>query len=187
MSDPRILFLDLETTGYDPSADRILEVGAILVDGDLQEVARWRTLIGRPTIEQLVDTVDMHRASGLLGELEEIPAREDYEALVAHAERSLLGWLILEHEVPARSLEIAGYSIHFDRAFVRAQMPRLESWLSHRMIDVSTLRQLDRRWREQPDTAAARSEVVHRAWPDCEHAIAALRLYRQVLWTAGPS
>lgn len=183
MTDSRILFFDIETSGFDATRDRILEVGAVLVDAELDEIARWRTLIGRPPVEQLVGTVDMHRESGLLGELEEVESREDYEVLVAHAERSILEWLILEHEVPERQLEIAGYSIHFDRGFVRAQMPRLDSWLSHRMIDVSTLRGLDRRWREQPEAEA--QKVAHRAWPDCEHAIAALRLYRDVLWIAG--
>jgi oligoribonuclease len=181
---PSILLFDLETTGFDPSVDRILEVGAILVDGaSLDEVARWRTLIGRPSIEQMTATVDFHRASGLLGELEEVEDREDYEQLLARAERSVLEWLILEHEVPARQLEIAGYSIHFDRSFVRAQMPRLDSWLSHRMIDVSTLRGLDRRWREQPEAEA--TKATHRVWPDCEHALASLRLYRDLLWSAG--
>lgn len=186
MSETRILFLDLETSGLDPHADRVLELGAILVDGQLEEVARWRSLIGRPPIEQMVGTVDMHRASGLLAELEEIEDRDDYVALVAHAERSILNWLVLEQEIPARSLELAGYSIHFDRTFVRAQMPRLDSWLSHRMIDVSTLRQLDRRWREQPEGAGeAKVGAVHRALPDCEHALKALRAYRHILWTAG--
>lgn len=182
MKDSRLLFFDLETTGFDARADRILEIGAVLVDGDLDEVARWKTLIGRPPIEQMVATVDMHRASGLLAELEEIDDRDDYDVLVAQAERSILAWLILEHEIPARGLELAGYSIHFDRTFVRAQMPRLDSWLSHRMVDVSTLRGLDRRWREQSEKGED-VQPTHRVWPDCEHALSALRLYRQLLWT----
>lgn len=162
---------------------RILEIGAILVTPDLVEIARWRQLLPPPPLERMVGTIDMHQASGLFDELQAPEEDGDvYAELCLRAERSLLEWLVLEHEVPARRLEIAGYSIHFDRRFLAAHLPQFASWLSHRMIDVSVLRQLDRRWREQPEAEVEKDSAAHRVWPDCEHAIAALRRYRTELW-----
>lgn len=188
MTEGRILFLDLETSSLDPDEGRILEIGAILVTSDLVERSRWEALLPPPPIDGWVDTIDMHRRSGLLGDLMRTCSLEgwtdspqDYDAAAAAAERSLLEWLVLDHEVPARRLELAGYSIHFDRSWLRSHLPRFASWLSHRMIDVSSIRQLDRRWRpveEEPSKGDAR----HRALADCEHALATLCRYRSELW-----
>ena len=173
----RILFLDLETTGLDPHRHQILEVGAILVNADLGAYGgrndRFHELLVPPPTVRMLDTIDMHRASGLLHDVSVQPTVSS-----EIAEERLLDWLVNDHEIAARSLEIAGFSIHFDRSFIRLHMPRLHAWLSHRMIDVSTLRSLHRRWVGEP----RQQKQAHRALADCEEAITELRTYRDLVW-----
>lgn len=181
--ETRILFLDLETTGLDTARDSILEVGAILVDLDLTPLARFSSLVGHNVCcpghlfaNRARDgapgglVLAMHAASHLLDEAAErwttLPSLEEVES-------RLLMWLTNER-VGRREMEVAGYSIHFDRKFIARQMPELEAFLSHRMIDVSSLRALHRRWvGPLPQT-----EKAHRAIADCEQAIEELRSYR---------
>lgn len=139
-----ILFLDLETSHLDPARAHILELGAILVDDDLLEVRRWEALLARPPVVHMLDTVDMHRASGLLALLEERPV--------------------------------------FDRSMLREHMPTLHAWLSHRMIDVSTIRELMKRWSPSVHAAMPAANSKHRAMADCEDAIGTLAAYRRELW-----
>lgn len=170
-AEGRILFLDLETTGLDPDRDQILEVGGILVDPDLQELGRLHYLIDPPRTTHMLETIGMHRSSGLIKAM-----YEEGTGPIYTAEESILEYLAGEMRITTRSLEIAGFSIQFDRSFLRVHMPRLHGWLSHRMIDVSTLRALQRRWVGQP----RKQNQAHRAIADCEEAIAELRTYRHL-------
>lgn len=171
--EDRILFLDLETTGLDPDNDRILEVGAVLVTTDLKHIAAVHKIFAAPRRVDMLDTIDMHSDSGLMDQI----AREEEKERVAdvrEVEEELIDWLVGRHLIRSKTLEIAGFSIHFDRSFLRVHMPRLHGWLSHRMIDVSTIRSLHRRWIGEPRKQAQ----AHRALADCEEAIAELRSYR---------
>lgn len=177
--EDRILFIDIETTGLDPDADQILEVGAILVSGSLRhEYGRLHFLIDPPPVVRMLDTIDMHRASGLYADL------EGATCTAYAAEESILEYLVQAEHIAARSLEIAGFSIHFDRSFLRVHMPRLHGWLSHRMIDVSTIRSLHRRWVGGEPRKQAQA---HRAIADCEEAIAELRTYRALFEGTPPA
>lgn len=175
--EDRILFLDLETTGLDPDHHQIIEVGAILMGAGLvHEYGRLHFLINPPRPTRMLDTIDMHRASGLY------EAVQGGTCTVYAAEESILEYLVQAERVATKTLEIAGFSIHFDRSFLRVHMPRLHGWLSHRMIDVSTIRSLHRRWIGEPRKQAQ----AHRAIADCEEAIAELRTYR-ALFEAAPA
>lgn len=175
--ETRILFLDVETSGLDPDKHVILELGAVLVDVNLVELGRRCWIFKSDDFDVLdtLETVDLHRASGLLDALDD----DDVPGFSrAGVESALLRWLAYECAVPSGSLELAGFSIHFDRGFIRRHMPLFNRWLSHRMIDVSTLRTLHRRWRgELPKAHAA-----HRALADCEAAIADLASFRNALF-----
>lgn len=184
--ETRILFFDLETTGLDPSRDRILEVGAILVGSKLEVIDRFQLLVGDEIVccpgahfaARARDgapggtVLDMHARSGLLGES---MAQWPRLPSIPEVEEALLVWL-RGHMVSEREMELAGFSIHFDRSFVARSMPRLDAFLSHRMIDVSSLRALERRWMGPPPEQAK----AHRALADCEEAIRELRRYRDL-------
>jgi len=190
-SSDLILFLDLETSHLDPERGRILELGAILTDANLTELGRWASLFPRPPSVEMLSTVDMHRTSGLLAALEQVsrPAPIDdppvafYSAALSEFERTLLRDLVDVHAVERLRLQLAGYSIHYDRSWLRGHMPTLDGWLSHRMIDVSTIRELTRRWRPAAEPTD-RVQAKHRALADCEAARRALGRYRDMLWPA---
>lgn len=175
----RMLFLDLETSGLDPDKHVILELGVILVDQDLKPIHRMSHTFEAPPLPRMLDTVDMHRESGLLNDLADLSKTSS----VAQVEHVLLDWLVGRHRIRARSLELAGFSIHFDRSFIHRHMPTFDGWLSHRMIDVSTIRGLYRRWRGEPREQAS----AHRALADCQEAIDELAFYRGALFDHGPA
>jgi oligoribonuclease len=175
--ETRLLFLDVETSHLDPLRGRVLELAAILTDADLLELGRWSWLFARPPLADMLDTVDMHRTSGLLSELVE-GSGAMYSTQRDRAEHQLLTTLV-ERGLAQRSLQLAGYSIAFDRAWLRVHMPTLDGWLSHRMIDVSTVRELSKRW---APTLAPDATQAHRSMRDCEAACAELHSYRSRLW-----
>lgn len=166
------LFLDLETTGTDPKSDRILEIGCILHDiASGEEIWRGSWLSGGVESRFLpMDPVvhAMHTASGLFDACDE--AEPDW------AELDILKSLHDRGHGPG-TLRLAGFSPHFDRAFLREHMPLLQNYLHYRNIDVSTLRTLTEAWVEKPASKVGK----HRALADCEEAIEELGRYRK-LW-----
>jgi oligoribonuclease len=169
----KLLFLDLETTGLTDD-DTILEVGAILYDiKEAKEISRKQMLVRHHIKRQFLAmprvVYDMHMKSGLLTEIgHELGTRDIEEAVIQ---------MILNAGMSSGECIMAGFSPHFDRRFMRRLMPSLESFLHHRNIDVSTLRELTLAWtRSKPDKIDR-----HRAIPDCEEAIATLMSYRKLI------
>lgn len=179
--EQRIVFLDLETTGLDPERDEILELGFVIVDKDLTITAAdsWLVMPRRLPITTLLNRTvfEMHKASGLLDALmAEWPraSRMHVEQVEGAVLAALTGLDFRPGEVV-----LGGYSIQFDRSFIAQHMPDLHRFCSHRMIDVSTLRQLWKRWLP---TEPPKQETKHRSLEDCLQSIEELRFYRDQLF-----
>lgn len=184
-----MVWVDLETTGLDPNEDAILEIGLIVTGVDLVERARWSKVIRPANWQSLkgqmdVFVVEMHAASGLWREVDEI------ERPLVHMTNPIedAGWEAQRWlrettgaQGDAHLGPMCGSSVHFDRAFLKAQMPMLERAFSHRNIDVSTVMELDRRWSAQGEIVS-QSRGKHRALDDLEDSIALARWYRDELW-----
>ncbi|KAA1262918.1 oligoribonuclease [Corynebacterium sp. HMSC05D08] len=182
----RLVWIDLEMTGLDPKRHVIVEVAAIITDGNLNVIGEGIDLVVHATEAELAEMDDfvtnMHANSGLDKEIRESTTtlREAEDAVLA---------LITEHCNPEHPAPLAGNSIATDRTFIRAYMPRLDEALHYRMIDVSTIKELSRRWfprayYNQPDKGMA-----HRALQDIIESIRELDYYRRSVFRTdeGPS
>ena len=182
----RLVWIDLEMTGLDPKRHVIVEVAAIITDGNLNVIGEGIDLVVHATEAELAEMDDfvtnMHANSGLDKEIRESTTtlREAEDAVLA---------LIAEHCDPEHPAPLAGNSIATDSTFIRAYMPRLDEALHYRMIDVSTIKELSRRWfprayYNQPDKGMA-----HRALQDIIESIRELDYYRRSVFRTddGPS
>jgi len=176
--------MDLEMTGLEPHRHVIIEIATLVTDDDLNLVAEGPDLVIHATPAQLAEMGDfvtaMHQKSGLI----EAVNRSTID--VADAETQTLdflkGHIDLEGTVP-----LCGNSIGTDRRFLQEYMPTLERFFHYRNIDVSTLKELARRW--NPDVLAALGEkaTTHRALDDIRESIAELAYYRDNLFSSRTS
>lgn len=162
-----LCFLDLETTGLDPCFDRILEVGMILTDWQLNEVDRHGVLL-RCDPDKLASMEPAVRVmhKGLLDDIEQrgVHPREAYAGCMD----------FLAKHCPKGAVPAAGFTPGFDRGFLAVHCWPMHTWLNHRSLDVSTLKMLREHLR--PDVPEPpKGGKAHRALPDCEEAIKALR------------
>ena len=178
----RLVWIDLEMTGLDPAQHVIVEVAAIVTDGNLQPLGEGADVIIHATEEELARMDDfvtkMHTDNGLLGEI------RDSAVTIAEAEDAVLK-LIEEHCDPEHPAPLAGNSIATDRAFIRAYMPRLDAALHYRMIDVSTVKELSRRWFPKGYFHQPEKGMAHRALADIVESIRELDYYRRCVFAAG--
>lgn len=176
-SPDNLIWIDLEMTGLDPDADRILEIATLVTDKDLEIVATGPVLAIRQPEQTLAKmdawNVEHHTRSGLV-------ARVRSEGVSEHAaEEATLAFL--REYVPARTSPMCGNSICQDRRFLYRYMPALEAYFHYRHIDVSTFKELARRW--APAVAdSVQKESAHQALADIEESIAELRHYRARLF-----
>ncbi len=182
--DQPLVWIDLEMTGLDPDNDVILEIACIVTDGNLSEVVEGPDLVLNATAEQLNGMVEivkeMHTTSGLI---EEVPQSR---MTVAQAERLVLEF-IAEHVPEPGSAPLAGNSVHADRAFLRRYMPALNDFLHYRIVDVSTIKELARRWFPQVIENAPKKHGDHRALADVRESIEELRYFRDAVFQPPPS
>lgn len=182
----RLVWIDLEMTGLEPQRHVIVEVAAVITDAELNILDEGIDLVVHATEEQLAEMDDfvttMHANSGLDKEIRESTLT------IEEAEEAVLK-LVEKHCDPNHPAPLAGNSIATDRAFIRAHMPRLDTALHYRMIDVSTIKELARRWHprayyNQPDKGMA-----HRALQDIIESIRELDFYRRSVFRTddGPS
>lgn len=173
--DQPLVWIDLEMTGLDPDTDRILEIACIVTDGHLDEIAEGPDLViaaeqdSLATMEPVV--VEMHTTSGLLEEV------ASATMTVPQAERAVLEF-IASHVPEPRTAPLAGNSVHADRAFLSRYMPALNDYLHYRIVDVSTLKELARRWYPEALAEAPKKAGGHRALADIRESIEELRYLR---------
>jgi oligoribonuclease len=174
-----LVWIDLEMTGLEPETDVIVEIATIITDGTLNHVEPGPDLlVAAPAaaLEQMADVVrQMHTDSGLLEQLQHV------DRTAQEAEAETLAFVRTHVPEPAIA-PLAGNSVHADRMFLRRYMPTLEAHLHYRNVDVSTLKELARRWRPQLLGQAPAKSERHRALEDINESIAELRFYRDALF-----
>ena len=178
----RFVFLDLETTGFDPSEDRILEVGVIVTDETLKELGRFERVLALNPLEPLEPVVlEMHAKSGLLPLVySEFKNWSNESCLPSfssriHVQQELLEFLA-KHD--CKKAPLAGNSVgDFDRHFLRNHFPDVNDFLSHRSLNVSTFAVLADAWGIQKPEAKG----AHRAIADAESSIEQFRFYMEKL------
>ncbi|HLQ26438.1 MAG TPA: oligoribonuclease [Acidiferrobacterales bacterium] len=173
--DPNALvWIDLEMTGLDPNTDHILEIATIITDSELNIVAQGPVLAIHQPDEVLAAMDDWnrrtHSASGLV---ERVKAST---LSTADVERQTLEFI--RPFVPKNKSPLCGNSICQDRRFLSRLMPQLENWVHYRNLDVSTLKELVRRWKPEIDDGFEKKNT-HKALDDILESIAELKYYRE--------
>jgi oligoribonuclease len=170
-----LVWLDMEMTGLDPERERIIEIATILTDGQLVEIAVGPELVIHQADDVLAAMDDWntkhHGASGLT---ERVRASEISDTDAEAQTIAFINTHISTRERPV----LAGNSIHQDRRFIRRYMPALEKRLHYRMVDVSTVKELARRWYPQAIAKQPQKKDTHRALDDIRESIDELRFYR---------
>ena len=169
----RLIWIDLEMTGLDTGADSILEIATVVTDSQLNVLAEGPELAiahSLATLEAMDDwNRNQHRGSGLWQRV------LDSDVGIAQAEARTVAFL--NQWVPAKASPMCGNSICQDRRFLHRLMPRLEQYFHYRNLDVSTLKELARRWAPQV-LAGFQKESAHTALSDVRDSIAELAYYR---------
>jgi oligoribonuclease len=168
--------MDLEMTGLDPMTDVIVEIATLVTDDELNIVAEGPDLIIHQPDDVLARmvpvVVEMHTRSGLLSEI-----RSSTLTLADAGEQTMA--FLREHVPEARSVPLAGSSIGTDRRFLARYLPDIENFLHYRSVDVSTIKELVKRWYPAADTARPRANGGHRAMADIKVSVEELRWYRE--------
>ena len=175
-----LAWMDLEMTGLDPSRHAIVEIATLVTDDDLQIVAEGPDLVVRATTQQLDQMDDvvraMHTRSGLLAEIA--------ASTLTLAEAGAVTLDFLRRHVPDRgTVPLAGNSIGTDRRFLVAQLPEVDGWFHYRSVDVSTVKELCRRWYPEALTHAPPKHSAHRAMGDIRASVAELDYYRRTVFS----
>jgi len=182
ITNERIVWIDCEMTGLDSVNDALIEVAALVTDSELNILGDGVDVVIKPddaALAQMNDFVrDMHTRSGLLKEL---PAGKS----MAEAEELVLDYI--RKWVPdPRKAPLAGNSVGTDRVFLARDMPSVVEHLHYRIIDVSTIKELARRWYARAYFQAPAKLGGHRALGDIKDSIDELRYYREAVFVAAP-
>ncbi|WP_377643714.1 oligoribonuclease [Oryzobacter terrae] len=178
----RIVWIDCEMTGLSLEDDALVEVAALVTDYELTVLGEGVDVVIRPpdaALEQMGDFVrEMHTGSGLLDALAAGTTLEEAQRLVLDYVR--------EFVPETRKAPLGGNTVGTDRAFLQRDMPELESHLHYRIIDVSSIKELSRRWFPRAYFAAPAKSGGHRALADIRESIAELRYYREAVFVPPP-
>jgi len=178
VSKDNLVWMDLEMTGLDPEIDTILEIATIVTDKNLNVLAEGPSMAihhDRQALEAMNEwCIKQHAASGLSGRV--LASRVS----LAQAEAETLTFI--RQYATERTVPLCGNSIHQDRRFLARYMPQLEAYLHYRIVDVSTVKELARRW--YPKTRPPVKNGMHLAMDDVRESIAELRYYREHLFIA---
>lgn len=178
----RLVWIDCEMTGLDLGADALIEVAALVTDGELTVLGDGIDLVIKPppaAIDQMRDVVrEMHTSSGLLEELAD-------GLTLAEAEEQVLDYIRQFAAEPGRA-PLAGNTVATDRSFLARDMQTLESFLHYRIVDVSSIKELVRRWYPRVYYASPPKAGNHRALADIRESIDELRYYRSAVFVPQP-
>ena len=176
------MWIDCEMTGLDLGADALIEVAALVTDFDLNVLGEGIDLIIKPpegALDQMNDFVrDMHVSSGLLEELAD-------GISMAEAEKQVLDY-IKDHCPDGSRPPLAGNTVATDRSFLARDMPTLEAFLHYRIVDVSSIKELSRRWFPRAYYGSPPKRGNHRALADIQESIEELRYYREAVFVPSP-
>jgi oligoribonuclease len=180
-SNELLVWMDMEMTGLDPEKERVIEVATINTDGNLTELAAGPELVIKQP-DEILDAMDAwnkthHGGSGLIAR---VKASEITDAM---AEEQILAFINAHAGAKERPV-LAGNSIHQDRRFIRRYMPKLDTRLHYRMVDVSTIKELARRWYPAIVGKSPQKKDSHRALDDIRDSIDELRYYRSNIFIA---
>ena len=179
----RIVWIDCEMTGLSLKSDALIEVAALVTDFELNQLGDGIDVVIKPpaeALEQMDDFVrDMHTTSGLLDELDSgvDPARRPQHIVLDY---------VREFVPEPRKAPLGGNTVATDRGFLSRDMPELESHLHYRIIDVSSIKELSRRWYPRVYFNAPKKSGGHRALADIRESIAELRYYREAVFVPQP-
>jgi oligoribonuclease len=178
----RLVWIDCEMTGLDIERDALVEIACLVTDGELALLDEGVDLVIKPpaeAVDQMVDVVrEMHTSSGLL---EELPGG----VTLAEAQEQVLAY-IRGHVAEPRKVPLCGNSIATDRTFIARDMPELDAFLHYRMVDVSSIKELARRWYPRAYFASPQKHGGHRALADIRESIQELRYYREAIFVPPP-
>ena len=181
MSD-RLVWIDCEMTGLDIRADALVEVAALVTDFDLNVLGDGVDVVIKPppeALDQMIEFVrNMHISSGLIEELDSGTTLEDAQAQVLA--------YVKEHCPDGSRPPLAGNTVATDRAFLARDMPELEQFLHYRIVDVSSIKELSRRWFPRAYFQAPAKLGNHRALADIQESIEELRYYREAVFVPSP-
>ena len=179
----RLVWIDCEMTGLDLAHDALIEVAVVVTDADLQPLDDGLDVIihaDGAVLDAMLPVVrDMHAHSGLTDEVRAATVQ------LAEAEKLVLDY-VRTHVPDTRSAPLCGNSIATDRGFLARDMPELDAHLHYRMIDVSSLKELAKRWYPRVYQSQPKKGLAHRALADILESIRELAYYRATLFVAQP-
>ena len=177
-----MVWIDCEMTGLSLETDALVEVAALVTDSELTILGEGVDIVVRPPAEAVTNMPDivraMHTSSGLLDELEQ-------GVTLAEAEAQVLAY-VREHVPEAGKAPLCGNSVATDRGFLARDMPALESHLHFRIVDVSSIKELARRWYPRAYYNSPKKQGNHRALADIRESIAELKFYREAVFVPQP-
>jgi len=181
MAAEHLVWIDCEMTGLDPHKDALVEVACLVTDPELNILGEGVSVVIKPSpeaLEQMSDFVrEMHATSGLLPELE-------HGVDMATAQRLVLDYV--RAHVPAGKAPLAGNTVGMDKVFLERDMPELMAHLHYRVVDVSSIKELVRRWYPRVFFNAPEKHGGHRALGDIKDSIRELRYYRETVFVPAP-
>jgi oligoribonuclease len=179
----RLVWIDCEMTGLDLQRDALIEIACLVTDGELNVLGDGVDIVihaDEAALSGMPDVVrEMHARSGLTEEVRRSAVT------VPEAEQRVLDY-VREHVPEPRTVPLAGNSIATDRGFLTRDMPALDEHLHYRMVDVSSIKELCRRWYPRIFFAKPEKGLAHRALADIEESIRELRFYRRTMFVPDP-
>jgi len=177
------VWIDCEMTGLDLAKDQLVEIAVIVTEADLTELDSGISIIIRPDDLSILEgmdpvVVDMHTSSGLLDVIPD-------GVSLAEAEQQVLAY-VRQHVPDARKAPLAGSSVYVDRGFLSRDMPELDAHLHYRLVDVSSVKEISRRWYPRAYFNSPEKKGNHRALGDIRESIAELRYYRDAVFVPPP-
>lgn len=179
----RLVWIDCEMTGLDLQRDALIEIAVLVTDGDLNVLGEGVDLVIHTDESKLANMPDvvreMHERSGLT------QAVRESTVTLAEAERLALDY-VRTHVPEPRTAPLAGNSVATDRGFLARDMPNLDAYLHYRMVDVSSIKELCRRWYPRTFYAKPEKGLAHRALADIRESICELEYYRRTIFVPSP-